>query len=74
MDESPETIMTLDEVVAYLRLPKSTVYRLVQSGKIPGQKAGRQWRFHRNAIDAWLSAGASPKVQTGHRNRRLRQP
>jgi len=61
MDESPETIMTLDEVVAYLRLPKSTVYRLVQSGKIPGQKAGRQWRFHRDAIDAWLSAGPATK-------------
>ncbi|HPC17199.1 MAG TPA: helix-turn-helix domain-containing protein [Candidatus Hydrogenedentes bacterium] len=67
MDESPETIMTLDEVVAYLRLPKSTVYRLVQSGKIPGQKAGRQWRFHRDAIDAWLSAGPAkkPKVVRG---------
>lgn len=67
MDESPETVMTLDEVVAYLRLPKSTVYRLVQSGKIPGQKAGRQWRFHRDAIDAWLSAGSTkkPRVARG---------
>jgi len=67
MDISLGTVMTLDEVVAYLRLPKSTVYRLVQAGKLPGQKAGRQWRFHRDAIDAWLSAGTTiKKTPQGH--------
>jgi hypothetical protein len=30
---------------------------LVQDGKVPGKKVGRQWRFHREAVDAWLAEG-----------------
>ena len=47
-------VFTIDELVAYLKLPKSTIYKLAQEGKIPGQKIGRHWRFHRGTIDAWL--------------------
>jgi len=56
MNDTPGTIMTIDELSDYLRISKSTVYKLVQSGRLPGKKAGRQWRFHKNAIDEWLSA------------------
>ncbi len=38
----------------YLKLPKSTVYKLAQEGKIPGQKVGKHWRFRKEAIDRWL--------------------
>lgn len=47
-------VFTIDDLVAYLKLPKSTVYKLAQEGKIPGQKVGRHWRFHREMIDSWL--------------------
>ena len=47
-------VFTIDDLVVYLKLPKSTVYKLAQEGKIPGQKVGRHWRFHRETIDAWL--------------------
>jgi excisionase family DNA binding protein len=47
-------VFTIDDLVAYLKLPKSTVYKLAQEGKIPGQKVGRHWRFHKNVIDRWL--------------------
>jgi len=30
--------MTVDEVAAYLRIPRGSVYKLAQRGKIPGQK------------------------------------
>jgi len=56
MAEKPGDVMDIDEVSAYLKLPKQTVYRLAQGGKIPGRKAGRQWRFHKPAIDEWLAA------------------
>jgi len=49
-------VFTIDDLVAYLKLPKSTVYKLAQEGKIPGQKVGRHWRFHRDVIDGWLKA------------------
>ncbi|MDH7513476.1 MAG: helix-turn-helix domain-containing protein [Clostridiales bacterium] len=39
----------------YLKIPKSTLYKLVREGKIPSQKIGRHWRFQKGAIDNWLS-------------------
>jgi len=48
-------IMTIDELSVYLRVSKSTLYKLVQSGALPGQKVGKQWRFHKDAVDEWLA-------------------
>ncbi len=50
-----DAIFTIDDLVVYLKLPKSTVYKLAQEGKIPGQKVGRHWRFHRETINSWLA-------------------
>jgi excisionase family DNA binding protein len=55
-NEDQEEVMTLEELATYLKLSKSTVYKLVQEGRIPGQKLGKQWRFSRIAIDHWLNA------------------
>lgn len=46
--------MTIDDLARYLQLSKSSLYKLAQEGKVPGQKVGRHWRFHKPAIDAWL--------------------
>ena len=47
-------IFTVPEVATYLKLPVSTVYRLVERREIPAHKVGRQWRFQRPVIDEWL--------------------
>lgn len=57
-----ELILTLNELAAYLRLAKSTTYKLAQEGKIPGQKVGRHWRFRKDAIDRWLDRGKGGSV------------
>jgi len=49
-----QDIFTVEELCEYLKIPKSTVYKLCQEGKIPGQKVGRHWRFRRETIDQWL--------------------
>ena len=54
---SPPEVMTIDELAGYLQVSKSSLYKLAQDGRIPGQKVGRHWRFHKAAIDAWLNAG-----------------
>jgi len=56
MGKEPDSIMTIEEVAKYLKIPKSTVYILAQEGKIPCQKVGRQWRFRKNTIDNWLDS------------------
>jgi len=47
-------LLTANEVSEYLRIPQSTVYKLVQEGKIPGFKVGRHWRFRRAVVQAWI--------------------
>jgi len=47
-------VLTIDELSVYLKVPKSTLYKLVREGRVPSQKVGRHWRFHKDAIDDWL--------------------
>jgi excisionase family DNA binding protein len=51
-----ETFLTTEEVLAYLQVNLRTVYRLIKAGKIPAVRVGRQWRFRRRDIDAWLDS------------------
>ena len=43
-------ILTLDEVAAYLKAGKRTVYRLAAEGKLPAFKLGGTWRFRRTEL------------------------
>lgn len=54
MDPSSGSVLTTDELADYLKIPKSTLYKLAQEGKVPGQKVGRHWRFRKETIDRWL--------------------
>ncbi len=47
-------VLTVEEISIYLKIPRSTIYKLVREGKIPTQKIGRHWRFRKEAIDNWL--------------------
>jgi len=50
----PPEVMTISDLAEYLQVSKSSLYKLVQSGKVPGQKVGKHWRFHKDVIDEWL--------------------
>jgi excisionase family DNA binding protein len=52
--QTADRVMTIDDLAIYLKLSKSTLYKICQEGKVPGQKVGRHWRFHREVIDNWL--------------------
>lgn len=54
MSSEPQQVMTIDELAEYLQVGKSTLYKLAQEGKVPGQKVGKHWRFRKEAIDRWL--------------------
>jgi excisionase family DNA binding protein len=53
-------VLTIEELSAYLKVPRSTLYKLVREGKVPCQKVGRHWRFHKSAIDIWLKEHPEP--------------
>lgn len=54
MTSRPVEVMSIDELAEYLKISRSTLYKFVQEGGLPGQKVGRRWRFHKGAIDDWL--------------------
>ena len=64
MDDEPGNILTIDELADYLRISRSTLYKLAQEGRVPCQKVGRHWRFRKQAIDRWLGDGGADGVKT----------
>jgi excisionase family DNA binding protein len=55
MSGQADEILTIDEVAAYLKAGKRTVYRLAASGKLPAFKLGGTWRFRRGDLDKWIA-------------------
>lgn len=58
-------ILTLEEVAAYLKAGKRTVYRLAQQGVIPAFKLGGTWRFRREELDRWIAASIENAPKPG---------
>jgi len=54
MMEGFSEIMTLEETAKYLKIGKSTLYKMAREGKIPAVKIANQWRFRKDDIDKWL--------------------
>jgi excisionase family DNA binding protein len=65
MDNKLGEVLTIIELAAYLKIPKSTLYKIVREGKIPSQKIGRHWRFRKGAIDHWLEETRANKPGPG---------
>ncbi|HPI77041.1 MAG TPA: helix-turn-helix domain-containing protein [bacterium] len=67
MEEATDKVFNIDELATYLKIPKSTIYKIVREGKIPSQKIGRHWRFRKFAIDRWLEETREEKPVTGEK-------
>jgi len=65
------SVLTIDDLAEYLKISKSTLYKLAQEGAVPGQKVGRHWRFHRQAVDQWLRKEPGG-IRKGRKFRRAR--
>lgn len=48
--------LTLEQIAEYLQMSTSSIYKMVQKGKIPAYKVGRQWRFKKKEIDEWIKS------------------
>ncbi len=49
-------ILTVDEIAAYLKLGKKTVYKLAAEKQIPAFRVGKFWRFKKAEIDEWINS------------------
>ncbi|WP_154675280.1 helix-turn-helix domain-containing protein [Parafrankia elaeagni] len=49
-----DEVLTVDELVSWLRLSESTVLKLLSERAIPARKVGHQWRIRRGRVRDWL--------------------
>ena len=52
-------VMSADEVAAFLRLDRKTVYSAAATGEIPCRRLGRRLLFFRRALESWLETPAN---------------
>ncbi len=46
-------VMTVNELADYLKIHRTTVYRLLKDRRIPAFRIGSDWRFNKEIIDEW---------------------
>ncbi|MCX5713624.1 MAG: helix-turn-helix domain-containing protein [Candidatus Omnitrophica bacterium] len=51
--------MTIEDLAAYLKVTRRTIYEWLRNNKIPAVKLIGQWRFKRDKIDAWIEQHSS---------------
>jgi excisionase family DNA binding protein len=58
-DEPQREILTVDEAAQLLGVSLKTFQKVLREGEVPGRKIGREWKFSRRALIAWVAAGRS---------------
>ncbi len=65
-------LLTLGEVSSFLKVPKSTIYKLARERRLPGHKVGKHWRFVREEIESWVqNSGIETATEASHSNGQL---
>lgn len=54
-----ERWLSVEEIAAHLGVSKETIYRWLDSGKVPSHRVGRLWKFKASEVDAWVIRGAA---------------
>jgi putative molybdopterin biosynthesis protein len=57
METSKEDgFLTLKETTEFLRVSRSTVYRLLERGELPGYKISKRWKFGQKDLREFVAA------------------
>ena len=55
-------IMKFEEVMEYLNIGKSTLYKLLRSGEITSFKIGKVWKIPRQSVEDYIKKQMKYKV------------
>jgi excisionase family DNA binding protein len=50
---------SVEEVAKHLGVAKDSVYRWIESRRLPALKVGRLWKFKLSEVDEWVRAGGA---------------
>ena len=65
-DMEEKRLLSVEEVANYLKIPKSTLYKMCSEREIPCAKIGKHWRFDKSLIDEWFIAKMqNPEMDRG---------
>jgi excisionase family DNA binding protein len=56
-----DEVITLEELAKLLKVPAAAVRSRAEAGELPGRRFGKDWRFARTAVLAWLANGDGAK-------------
>ncbi len=60
-------LLTTGQVQDLLRVDRTTIYRMIEDGRLPAIRVGKQWRFPRQDLERWLQAQAGTANPTAGR-------
>lgn len=64
-------MLTVKDVADYLKLGPTTVYRLLNEGKIPAFKAGKQWRIRLGDLQRYIETQKLLPPRAGPKSKQL---
>lgn len=65
-------VMNIEEAATFLRVGLDTMRKVAKAGKVPTRKIGREYRFSRSGLIAFLSSGNSVPNENGAAYKRVR--
>ncbi|RMD61802.1 MAG: hypothetical protein D6824_07615 [Planctomycetota bacterium] len=71
---SPNSVLTIEQLAADLKIAKSTAYKQSQYGRQSGRKVGRHCRFDRDTIDESVLQRPASRGGEGALNADSRSP
>jgi excisionase family DNA binding protein len=52
-----DDVLTSAEAATFLKVGARTVLDEAKRGRLPGRRVGKEWRFSRKVLEAWLASG-----------------
>lgn len=63
MTDNNSEIMKFEEVMEYLNIGKSTLYRLLRNNEITSFKIGKVWKIPRQLVEEYVKNSLSASVR-----------
>jgi len=58
-DVTVEPWASVEDIAKHLGVAKDSVYRWIETKKLPARRVGRLWKFKLSEVDEWVNAGGA---------------
>lgn len=60
INNEQEALLTIQEAAEFLRMSRSTIYRMVKRGDLKAHKVGKKWLIYMKDLKELVERGAKP--------------